>query len=94
MSGTGKIGKAGRVGMLGHTMPDLRERVKAEMARQGVSAYRLAQLLKGKRPGRKDVPAPTLYQWLRGDNDLNSGDLGLVFDVLGMTTTPVARKAK
>lgn len=72
--------------MLRRTMPDLRAAVKAEMKRQDVSAYKLAKMLKGKRPGRKDVPAQTLYAWLRGDNPLNSDDLGLVMDVLKMTT--------
>lgn len=79
--------------MLQRTMPDLREAVRAEMKRQDVNPYKLVQMLKGRRKGGKDVPAATIYQWLRDENDLNSGDLGLVFDVLHMTPAP-RRKAK
>jgi DNA invertase Pin-like site-specific DNA recombinase len=72
------------VTMLTHTMPDIRKAILEEMERQEITAYKLAQMLKGKRKGRKDVPPPTLYQFLRGDNPINSDDLGLIFDALGM----------
>ena len=68
--------------MLTRTMPNLREAVAAEMDRRGWSAYRLVQELKGKRPGGKDVPPATVYEFLRGETEINSADLGLIFDVL------------
>jgi hypothetical protein len=70
--------------MLSRTMPDLRKAVLAEMGRRGWSAYRLIQELKGRRPGGKDVPAPTIYEFLRGETSINSDDLGLIFDALGL----------
>ena len=42
------------------------------------------QALKGKREGGKDVPSQTLYEFLRGETAINSNDLGLIADVLGM----------
>jgi hypothetical protein len=70
--------------MLSRTMPDVRAAVLEKMSAKDVNPYKLIQMLKGKRAGGKDVPAQTIYAWLRGDNDLNSGDLGLVLDALGM----------
>jgi hypothetical protein len=70
--------------MLSRTMPDLRKAVLAEMNRRGWSTYRLIQELKGKRHGRKDVPAATVYEFLRGETTINSDDLGLIFDALGL----------
>jgi len=66
------------------TMPDLREAVLAELTRREWSAYRLVQALKGKRPKGKDVPAVTVYEFLRGETAINSTDLGLIFDALGL----------
>jgi hypothetical protein len=68
--------------MLTRTMPNLREAVADEMERRGWSGYRLVQELKGKRPGGKDVPPATVYEFLRGETTINSADLGLIFDVL------------
>lgn len=65
-------------------MPDLRESVLKELERRGWSHYQLVQALKGKRPGGKDVPAVTLYEFLRGETAINSADLGLIFDALGL----------
>jgi len=65
-------------------MPNLREAVLDELSRRGWSNYRLVQALKGKRPGGKDVPAATVYEFLRGESAINSADLGLIFDVLGL----------
>lgn len=70
--------------MLTRTMPNLRDAVTAEMERRGWSNYRLVQELKGKRPGGKDVPPATVYEFLRGESEINSADLGLIFDVLGL----------
>jgi len=66
------------------TMPDLRQAVLAELERREWSAYRLVQALKGKRPKGKDVPPVTIYEFLRGETDINSADLGLIFDALGL----------
>lgn len=71
--------------MLTRKMPDLRDAVIKEMKRQDVTAYRLIQMLKGKRPGGKNVPDATIYDFIRGDSTINSADLGLIFDALGMT---------
>jgi hypothetical protein len=76
--------------MLTRTMPDLREAVLAEMERRGWSTYRLVQELKGKRAKGKDVPAITVYEFLRDKKPtaINSVDLGLIFDALGLSVTP------
>jgi hypothetical protein len=65
-------------------MPDLRLIVVRELRRRGWSNYRLVQELKGKRPAGRDVPSMTMYQFLRGQHSINSLDLGLIFDVLGL----------
>lgn len=70
--------------MLTRTMPDLREAVLAEMKRRDWTAYRLVQELKGKRANRKDVPPATVYEFVRGETTINSADLGLIFDALGL----------
>lgn len=70
--------------MLKHTMPDLRKVVLDELEKRGWSHYQLVQAMKGKRAGGKDVPPATIYQFLRSDSDINSSDLGLIFDVLGL----------
>ena len=70
--------------MLTRTMPDLREAVLKELTRRGWSSYQLVQALKGKRPGGKDVPAVTLYEFLRGETAINSTDLGLICDALNL----------
>jgi hypothetical protein len=70
--------------MLTRTMPNLRQAVVAELERRGWSHYRLVQELKGKRPGGKDVPAATVYEFLRGETTINSADLGLIFDALDL----------
>lgn len=74
--------------MLCRTMPDILTAVKKSMKQQGITAYRLVQSLKGKRPDGKDVPAATIYGFLRGENPINSHDLGLIFDVLGWHLPP------
>jgi hypothetical protein len=70
--------------MLTRTMPNLRDAVLAELDRRGWSHYQLVQSLKGKRPGGKDVPPATLYEFLRGETTINSADLGLIFDALNL----------
>lgn len=70
--------------MLSRTMPDLREAVLSELGRRGWSHYQLVQALKGKRPGGKDVPPVTVYEFLRGETSINSNDLGLIFDALAL----------
>lgn len=70
--------------MLVRTMPDLREAVLAELRRREWSSYRLVQELRGKRPAGKDVPPATVYEFLRGETTINSADLGLIFDALGL----------
>lgn len=77
-----------RIPMLSRTMPDFRAVVQAELDRREWSAYRLVQALKGKRKGKKDVPPATVYAFLRGETDLNSYDLGLMFDVLELDVKP------
>lgn len=74
--------------MLTRTMPNLRDAVQAELDRREWTAYRLVQELKGKRPGKKDVPAATIYEFLRGESAINSTDLGLIFDVLQLQVKP------
>lgn len=70
--------------MLCRTMPNLRDAVLAELDRRGWSHYRLVQELRGKRPGKKDVPAVTVYEYLRGETQINAADLGLICDALGL----------
>lgn len=70
--------------MLSRTMPDLLKAVTDELARREWSNYRLVQELKGKRPGKKDVPASVVYEFLRGESSINSTDLGLIFDAIGL----------
>lgn len=65
-------------------MPDLRELILKELARRDWSHYQLVLALRGKRPSGKDVPAVTLYEFLRGETAINSADLGLIFDALGL----------
>lgn len=74
--------------MLSRTMPDFRAVVQAELDRRELSVYRLVQMLKGKRPKKKDVPPATVYAFLRGESTLNSADLGLIFDVLELDVKP------
>jgi hypothetical protein len=76
------------------TMPDLRESVLAEMKRRKWSTYRLVKELKGKRDTGGDVPHMTVYQFLRGENPINSDDLGLIFDVLDLEVSPRTGRAK
>lgn len=70
--------------MLSRTMPDLRAAVLAELKRTKWTPYRLIKELKGKRPDGSNVPDMTVRQFLRGETALNSDDLGLIFDVLGL----------
>lgn len=65
-------------------MPNLRNAVLAELKRREWSNYQLVQALKGKRSGGKDVPAATIYQFLAGETDIRSADLGLICDALGL----------
>lgn len=65
-------------------MKNPRQSILEEMKRCGWSAYRLVQSLKGKRPGGKDVPTSTVYQFLAGRSDIRSADLGLIFNALGL----------
>lgn len=69
---------------LSRTMPDLRLAVQAELDRRDWSVYRLVQSLKGKRPKGANVPPAIVYAFMRGETDINSADLGIIFDVLGM----------
>lgn len=48
------------------------------------AARKLVQALKGKRADGADVPASNVYGFLRGETTINSGDLGLIFDALGL----------
>jgi hypothetical protein len=72
---------------LNRTMPDLHSAVVAEMSRQKMSTYALVKALKGKRPNGEDVPSATVYEFIRGETSINSADLGLICDVLGMDLT-------
>lgn len=74
--------------MLNRTMPDFRKAILAELKRREWSHYRLIQKLKGKRPNGKDVPPVTVYEFLRGETAINSDDLGLIADALGMKLKP------
>ncbi len=65
-------------------MPDMRKEILTELERREWSHYQLVQALKGKRPGRKDVTPMTVYNFLAGKSTINSADLGLMFDVLGL----------
>ncbi len=79
--------------MLTRTMPDFREVVRRTLRQRGMSKYDLVQALKGKGENGKDVPAVTVYEFLRDDKPtaINSTYLGLIFDVLGI---PVGAAAK
>jgi hypothetical protein len=72
------------VATLRRTMPDLRAAVVRRMKERKMSTYALIKSLKGKRPGGKDVPASTVYEFVRGGSPINSADLGLIMDVLDM----------
>jgi hypothetical protein len=80
--------------MLIRTMPDLREVVLKELRRREWSHYRLVQALKGKRPGKKDVPPVTLYEFLRGETPINSNDLGLIFEALELEIRPASGRRR
>ena len=54
------------------------------MKRQKMSTYALVQALKGHRAGGTDVPQATVYDFIRGTSAINSDDLGLICDVLGL----------
>jgi len=66
------------------TMPNLRDAVLAEMERRGLTTYQLVQMLKGKRENGRDVPPATIYEFIRGETEINSADLGLICDALGL----------
>ncbi len=70
------------------TMPDLRKAVLSELTRQGKSKYWLVKELEGKRPKGANVTPMTVYNFLNGKNSLNSDDLGLIFDALGLEVKP------
>lgn len=70
--------------MLTRTMPDFRRAILKELQRREWSSYDLVQALKGKRPDGSDVPAATIYEFLRGATAINSNYLGLIADALGM----------
>ena len=80
MSGASRKTKA----MLSASMPDLRNAINEELDRRKWSIYKLVQELKGKRPNGDDVPSVTVYRFLTGDSDINSTDLGIMLDVLGL----------
>jgi hypothetical protein len=65
-------------------MPDLRAAVLRRMKDRKVTTYKLIQLLKGKRDDGRDVPASTVYGFVRDGSPINSADLGLIMDVLDM----------
>ncbi len=65
-------------------MPDLRRAIVDELGRRKWTTYRLVQELKGKRPDGRDVPSATIYEFIQGKSPINSSDLGLIFDVLGI----------
>lgn len=69
-------------------LPNLRESVRNELERRGWTSYRLIQELKAKRSDGKDVPPATIYEFLRGETNINSADLSLIFDVLGLEPKP------
>jgi hypothetical protein len=73
-------------------MPDLRAAVLREMKSRGMTTYALVKALKGKRPKGTDVPAPTVYEFVRGDTAINSDDLGLIMEVLGLDVTGRAKR--
>lgn len=73
-----------RIATISRKMPDLRKTVQRELKRQKWSAYKLVQELKGKRANGKNVPPAIIYAFLRGETTLNSDDLGLIFDALGL----------
>ena len=70
--------------MLNRKMPDLRAKIVAEMERQHLRPIDLVRALKGKRKGGDNVPQATIYEFVRGDTAINSDDLGLICDVLGL----------
>ena len=64
-------------------MGDVRKAVTGAMKRQGVSRYRLVQMVKG------NVARNTLYDWLAGTSDsLGSEALGHVLEALKLTISP------
>jgi hypothetical protein len=77
-------------------MPNFREVVRRELKRQSMSKYDLVQALKGKRDNGKDVPPVTIYEFLRDEDPtaINSTDLGIIFEVLGIPVGHAAKKAK
>jgi hypothetical protein len=76
-----------RAATLYRTMPDLLAAVNARMKELDWSSYRLVQELRGKRPGGKNVPPATVYEFLRGETPINSRDLGLILDAIGLDLT-------
>lgn len=73
-------------------MADLREAVLKELKRRKWSKYRLVQELKGRRADGSDVTPMTVYRFLSGASTLNSGDLGLIFGVLGLSVGPKGKR--
>ena len=65
-------------------MPDIRKIINAERKHQGWSKYRLWKELQGKRQDGTNVTQQTVYDFLKGKSSLNSDDLGLIFDALGL----------
>ena len=70
--------------MLTRTMPNLRQSVLDEMERRKMTTYALVKALRGKRENGGDVPSQTVYEFLRGETHINSADLGLICDALGL----------
>ena len=71
--------------MLKRTMPDLLAAVQKALKRKKWTRYDLVKALRDKRPGGKPVPPSVVYAFLRGESTINSADLGLIFDALGMS---------
>lgn len=69
---------------ISRTMPDIRKVVLSEMKRRKWSTYALVQALKGKRKDGRDVPSQTVYEYVRGETEINSADLGLILDALDL----------
>jgi hypothetical protein len=57
---------------------DIRRIIKAQMERRDMTAYKLTGLLSGQ------VPAATIYEFLRGDTAINSDHLGKILDACGL----------
>jgi len=79
---------------ISRNMADFHAAVTARMKELKWSTYKLAQELKGKRHDGTDVPMQTVYSFVRDGSPINSRDLGLIFEAIGLSVTSVEQSRK